>query len=226
MLCCFLRETSIFGKNFKVIFLVRDPRGSLHSLSNSPDRWKDSYMNSTVLCQRLMGAIKTAKEIQNDDRIKDRFLSVKYEDLVVNSSVVIDQLCPFLGAGKSCERYAASYKAAMTEMSEADEAQSIKEKPRKLSQELKTRLDAMVRSGDIPSLALVKSFSDQSASLGDVLAATRDLNKQKTRYYYGQKRSKYFRPDHWRTEIDPELNQRIMSDMNCVLSMKHFKYNT
>ena len=43
-------------------------------------------------------------------------------------------------------------------------------------------------------------------------------------YYYGQSRSRDFKFDHWRDELDEKNIQRIELNCNCRHVMDYFKY--
>ena len=92
-------QSSVFGQSFKVIYLARDPRGSINSLIQSQESSSNGiFTNVTYTCNRLYRDIKAVEEISRNNQIKGRLMVVKYEDLIDHPKDVAKNIYSFLGA--------------------------------------------------------------------------------------------------------------------------------
>lgn len=89
----------MFGPNFNVIYLARDPRGSINSLLQSPELNSNrKFANVTYTCDRLNRDSQAIKQILENNHIKHRLRIVKYEDLIDHPKYLLKSLYLFLGA--------------------------------------------------------------------------------------------------------------------------------
>ena len=92
-------HSSVFGQNFKVLYLARDPRGSVNSLIQSQESISNGiFTNVTYTCNRLYRDILAVEEILRNNQIKGRLMVVKYEDLIDHSKTLAKNIYSFLGA--------------------------------------------------------------------------------------------------------------------------------
>lgn len=89
--------------NVKVVFLVRDPRGTMSSRYSSVSWCNDNPDCSSpeVLCSDLQGDLKVATALGK--LYPDRFTMLKYEDLALDPNQAIKNLMDFLGMEYSAE---------------------------------------------------------------------------------------------------------------------------
>ena len=91
--------SSVFGPNFKVIYLNRDPRGSINSLLQSPELSSNrKFVNVTHTCDRLYRDSQVIKEVLGNNLLKHRLKVVNYEDLIEHPKYLSKILYLFLGA--------------------------------------------------------------------------------------------------------------------------------
>ena len=77
-----MRETEI-----KVVHLVRDPRAMITSIAKRPGTWSDTLKNATFQCRRMM------EDSRLEDVLpRDRYIRVRYEDLVASPDQTVRAL--------------------------------------------------------------------------------------------------------------------------------------
>ena len=77
-----MRETEI-----KVVHLVRDPRAMITSMAKRPGTWSDTLKNATFQCRRMM------EDSRLEDVLpRDRYIRVRYEDLVDHTNTTLASL--------------------------------------------------------------------------------------------------------------------------------------
>ena len=82
-----------------MIYLARDPRGSINSLIQSQETSSNEmFKNVTYTCNRLYRDILAVEEILRNNQIKGRLMVVKYEDLIDHSKTLAKNIYSFLGA--------------------------------------------------------------------------------------------------------------------------------
>ena len=96
--------SSKFGPDFKVLYLARDPRGSINSLLQSPETERNiKFTNITFSCHRLYTDILALEILMNTPQIKHRIKVVRYEDLVRYPKKMAKNMYSFIGATKFVE---------------------------------------------------------------------------------------------------------------------------
>eukprot|EP00096_Caligus_rogercresseyi_P012047 TRINITY_DN4939_c0_g1_i1.p1 TRINITY_DN4939_c0_g1~~TRINITY_DN4939_c0_g1_i1.p1 ORF type:complete len:481 (-),score=129.60 TRINITY_DN4939_c0_g1_i1:54-1496(-) len=89
----FLSRTKDFP-NYKMVVLVRDPRGTLHSRSHRAWCSGDECINSTVVCKDLEKDAEAAYELA--EKYPGRVYLIRYEDICIQPHEEIKSLFKFL----------------------------------------------------------------------------------------------------------------------------------
>lgn len=123
----------------KIVELVRDPRASLASrkIRRTGNEWLDSkeekenlevdrLTNFDPIIDSMMWkeAINTARDIRRTR--PENIITVRYEDLVVNTVEVLHRICQFTGISFSDDMLEVGWVNAATQMKEADSATQSK----------------------------------------------------------------------------------------------------
>ena len=82
----------MYDTDIKVVHLVRDPRAMITSIARRPGVWSSLLKNSTFQCQRMEDDMKLEQGLP-----KERYVRVRYEDLVDKTEETLEGLYNHLG---------------------------------------------------------------------------------------------------------------------------------
>ena len=85
-------EPWVYDTDIKVVHLVRDPRAMITSIARRPGVWSSLLKNSTFQCQRMEDDMKLEQGLP-----KERYVRVRYEDLVDKTEETLEGLYHHLG---------------------------------------------------------------------------------------------------------------------------------
>ena len=214
-----------------MIYLTRDPRGSINSLLQSPEFWTgQKFANVTFACDRLHSDIQAANEILKNGKINSRFKVVRYEDIVDRSTETVSSIYSFIGA-KILLPYAFQYiDEHQMNAIDIDQYYSI---PNHHNHSLSLKIinpkernlyvNALFKTGKLKSSS-THNISNSNNSVLEQAILQAFISREITNKYYSQNRIRGFKHDHWKHELPKDYLYNIEHQSNCIQSMKILGY--
>lgn len=245
----FLPEEGPINKhNFHVIYLARDPRGIINSVSSLKDQWPDRFLNPAHICSRLLN-----DSIYQSNHSIPQLRVIRYEDIAMHPEKELQDISDYFNltlledAESFLQEHASakwheknrSWKSRPGRLLESIVGDKFQERSRKrhyAKEEQELTEDVVVASKE--------NIKDESQSYDDdhisdyydangkiatlrkkrSPASSKDLDPLGRSYYFSTYRSKGFRPDHWREQLSKDLLSKIANETVCRAVFEAFGY--
>jgi len=85
-------EPWIHQSDVKIVHLVRDPRAMISSMLSQKEEWGDRLSSFKRICEQVHQDMELGRKLPSD-----KYLMVKYEDIVENPQNMFEKICAFTG---------------------------------------------------------------------------------------------------------------------------------
>ena len=220
-------SSSKFGPDFKVIYLARDPRGSINSLLQSPESEVNKKFTSIAFsCNRLYRDILAVEKVKRNAKIKHRLKVVRYEDIVEYPRELVKNIYSFISATTLVSyglKYVEEHQMNNIDLSKYyvvpkthrhDKSSGLNKRggtitySNALSNTRKTNISMSLLKRSMIRYKMFKGYVDRHGVDTDVTEIE----------------SNRFEPNHWKDELPRNYLQKIQQDIKCMYSMKLLGY--
>ena len=226
-----------------MILLLRDPRATIHSINQQTQEWISGTSNPSTICRNGVSDYMAVREVikfrnlllkffipayfsfQNPD-LSNRVMVLKYEDLVENPLDNVKRLFEFVNARQHLS-YARYYlhnhmrtQSGISAKNFINQSKNVNSMNRQIKMNFFLEIVNHKKNGSLTNNEYEQAIQTFFSSSVNHIKSKGIIQK-----YYSTYRSKKFKHDHWRKEIDEEILHTVNSNEQCQTFMNLLGYH-